>query len=103
MAKKKRGLQSSEIAFLPGRMTDMLSRTRFNLSRALKPKNWRAFKTAAETCLRCGVGTKCRRWLESHREGEGNPVPDFCPNARFVRANSGRCVPFTHPLSQVWR
>jgi hypothetical protein len=91
MAKKKcRSGQSSEIIVLPGRMTDMLSRTQFNIDRALKANNGKAFEAAAATCRRCAVTTECRRWLESHQEGAANPVPNFCPNAPFIRANGRR-------------
>jgi hypothetical protein len=68
-------------------MTDMLSRTRFDMSRALKAENWEAFKTAAKTCVGCAAQTECAQWIAQHPQGEGNPVPSFCPNARFIRSN----------------
>jgi hypothetical protein len=91
MAKRKRRAgQASEIIVLPGRMTDMLARTQFNIDRALKAHSGKAFKGAAATCRRCTASTECRRWLESHQEGAANPVPNFCPNAPFIRANRRR-------------
>ena len=91
MAKQKcRPGQSLEIMVLPEQMTDMLSRTRFNIDRALKANNGIAFKAAAVTCRGCVVQAECRQWLESHQEGAANPVPNFCPNAPFIRANGRR-------------
>lgn len=91
MAKqKRRPRQASEITVLPEPMTDMLSRTRFNIDRALKANNGKAMTAAAATCRGCTVQGECRRWLERHQEGAGHPVPNFCPNAPFIRANSRR-------------
>jgi hypothetical protein len=91
MAKQKRRPgPSSDIIVLPERMTDMLSRTRFNIERALKANNGKAIKAAAATCRGCLVQGECRRWLKSHQEGAANPVPNFCPNEPFIRAHRRR-------------
>ena len=84
---KGRGARSIEVMVLPWRMTDMLSRTRFDMSRALKGEHLEALKTAAKRCVRCAAQTRCEQWIAQHQRGEGNPVPSFCPNAHFIRSN----------------
>jgi hypothetical protein len=88
--KKRRAGRWSGAIFVPSRLTDMLSRTRFSITRALNRKAEAAFKTAAKTCLDCTEQDKCQQWIASHPEGEGNAVPSFCPNANFIRRNSPR-------------
>jgi hypothetical protein len=88
--KKGRPARSTEVMLLPWRMTDVLSRTRFDINRALQNRHWEALKTATQTCVRCAAETECERWIAKHRQGESNPVPSFCPNAQFIRANGSR-------------
>jgi hypothetical protein len=90
---KGRPPRSTEVMVLPWRMTDMLSRTRFDMSRALKGEHWEALKTAAERCVRCAAQTRCEQWIAQHQQGEGNPVPSFCPNAHFIRSNRPCALP----------
>lgn len=71
------------ILILPQRMTDVLSRIRFNLHAVLEGSDREPLESAAATCVRCGLQNKCDKWIASHREGEDNPPPDFCPNAAF--------------------
>lgn len=87
---KGRPARSTEVMFLPWRMTDVLSRTRFDMNRALQSRHWEALKTAAQTCVRCPAETECERWIAKHRQGENNPVPSFCPNAPFIRSHGRR-------------
>src|SRR5262245_2122256 len=88
--KKGRPARSTEVMFLPWRMTDVLSRTRFDISRALQSRHWEALKTAAQTCVRCPAETECERWIAKHRQGESNPVPSFCLNTPFIRSHGRR-------------
>ena len=90
--RKHRPRRSSELVFLPWRMTDMLSRTRFDMSRALTVKNWGALKTAAQTCMDCAAKTDCERWIANHQQGEDNAVPSFCRNAHFIGSNGPRPI-----------
>ena len=92
MNRKHRPRRSSETVVLPRRMTDVLSRTRFDMSRALTAKNWAALKTAAQTCLECAAKLECERWIANHQQGESNAVPRFCRNAHFIRSNAPRPI-----------
>jgi uncharacterized protein DUF6455 len=74
MPNNKGRAKRSSVMFLPWRMTDILSRTQFDIHRALQSQNLGAFKTAAETCSRCSATTECERWIAKHRQGESNPV-----------------------------
>jgi len=95
--KQGRSRRSTEVIFLPRRMTDMLSRTRFDMSRALQGKNWEAFKTAAKTCVHCSAQGECEQWIATHPQGEENPVPGFCPNAHYMASHAPRRVPAAMP------
>ena len=85
--KKNRPARSADVTSLPPLMTDMLSRTRFDMRHALNENNREALKTAAERCARCSVQAECQQWIAHHQEGENNPVPSFCPNAPYIRSN----------------
>ena len=92
MNKKHRPRRLTDIVFLPWRMTDVLSRTRFDMRRALTAKNWGALKTAAQTCVDCAAKSECERWIANHEQGESNAVPSFCRNAHFIHANGPRPI-----------
>jgi hypothetical protein len=75
-----------ELAILSPRLTDVLSRIRFDVLAALKRRNRGALAFAALACARCRLDGKCRRWIASHRQGEDNQPPAFCPIGNFMRA-----------------
>jgi hypothetical protein len=73
---------------LPTRMTDVMSRIRFNLLRALQKDRLEALEAAADNCRHCTHDCACDTWIASHSEGEGVAPPDFCPNRKFLREGS---------------
>ena len=73
---------------LPTRMTDVMSRVRFNLLRALQGDRVEALETAAANCRQCDHACKCDQWIAGHHEGEVASPPEFCPNREYLRAGS---------------
>lgn len=86
MTKRNADRTNSNVS-LPRRMTDMLSRVRFNLHRALLADSRAALMSAAATCAHCETKRQCDDWIASHSEGDDNSAPDFCPNAAYVQAH----------------
>jgi uncharacterized protein DUF6455 len=67
-------------------MTEVMSRVRFNLLRALQKDRLEALDAAADNCRHCAHECACDRWIATHNEGEGASPPEFCPNEQFLRA-----------------
>jgi hypothetical protein len=82
------GIFAEEIAavYLPQRLADVLSRIRFNLSKASEGDKRVALNSAALKCAYCGKTGPCDEWIASHEQGEDNTPPDFCPSAKFMRS-----------------
>jgi len=74
-------------------MTQVLSRIRFDLKSALHVRNRRQLDEATIRCVRCDNRDDCDRWIEQHREGEPNRLPDFCPNAAYMKALEPNSTP----------
>src|SRR5262249_12460 len=90
--KKDRRAASPEVMILPLQLSEMLSRTPFDLPPALQGKKWGAPQTAAPACNTCLPPAECERSVAKQQQGDGSPVPSFCPNARFIRSNAPRRV-----------
>jgi len=71
---------------LQRRLTDVLSRIRFNLLGAAGSAQRQALEEASRECAQCSEAGTCQRWIAEHEEGEDNPPPDFCPNAALMRS-----------------
>ena len=73
---------------LPRRLTDVLSRVRFNMHGLLARGKAKDLETAGHLCNRCVVKGRCDRWIATHAEGEAASPPAFCPSAKFIKENS---------------
>jgi hypothetical protein len=71
---------------LQRRLTDVLSRIRFNLLGAAGSTQRQALEEASRLCAHCREAVTCQRWISEHEEGADNPPPDFCPNAGLMRS-----------------
>jgi Family of unknown function (DUF6455) len=67
------------------RLTDVMSRVRTNVGQVLDEADKAVIAQAIATCRRCDDRGSCGEWIETHSEGEDNSIPDFCPNAAFLR------------------
>jgi len=72
---------------VPLQLAEVISRTRFDIRRALRGKNREKLKTAAQICERCSAKAECEQWIAKHQKGDRSPVPSFCPNAPLIRSN----------------
>jgi hypothetical protein len=70
---------------LEDRLTDVLSRIRFNLLSALSGNGRQALGTASKACSTCHKHDACDKWIATHPEGGEVDPPSFCPNAKFIR------------------
>ena len=70
---------------LSDRLTDVLSRIRFNLFGALTGGERQALQDASNVCATCVAKVSCEKWVAQHPEGGEAAPPSFCPNAAFMR------------------
>lgn len=75
---------------LPWRLSDVLSRLRFDLNRLLSRSGERELDLASGLCASCGNGAECDRWIAGHLEGEDNAPPRFCPNSALLNEYAAR-------------
>lgn len=78
------------------RLTDLLSRLRFDYRLLLDESNYAAVAAAAGSCRSCEHTKACDRWRAQHAEGEDNSSPWFCPaltSLGLVRTPSLPLVP----------
>jgi Family of unknown function (DUF6455) len=71
---------------LPFRMTQMLSRVRFDIGEALADANREALDAAAIRCVLCRAHGACDAWTAKHGQGKDLEVPAFCTNKDYVAA-----------------